>query len=97
MAKATKTIEPKNIDEYIQLQPEEVQVALQRLRGAIRKAAPDAEEVIWRPAVQSETDVKIELLKSCDSPRAATVENLARPSVVGIVADILHEQVARRP
>ena len=36
----------KSIDEYIATQPEEVQAVLQQVRGAIRKGAPAAEEVI---------------------------------------------------
>jgi uncharacterized protein YdhG (YjbR/CyaY superfamily) len=34
------------VDEYIDSQPEAVQAVLQRVRSAIRKAVPDAEEVI---------------------------------------------------
>jgi hypothetical protein len=51
--------------------------------------------VIWRTAIQSEADVKIELLESCHSPGAA-VEDLVGSRVLGIVADILDEQVARQ-
>jgi uncharacterized protein YdhG (YjbR/CyaY superfamily) len=36
----------KSVDEYIATHPEDVQAVLQRVRGAIRKAVPDAEEVI---------------------------------------------------
>jgi uncharacterized protein YdhG (YjbR/CyaY superfamily) len=36
----------KNIDEYIALQPEKVQVLLEKLRQTIKSVAPDAEEVI---------------------------------------------------
>jgi uncharacterized protein YdhG (YjbR/CyaY superfamily) len=36
----------KSVDEYITTQPEDVQVILQRVRSAIRKALPGAEEVI---------------------------------------------------
>jgi uncharacterized protein YdhG (YjbR/CyaY superfamily) len=36
----------KCVDEYIASQPEDAQVALKRVRSAIRKAAPEAEEVI---------------------------------------------------
>jgi len=36
----------KNIDEYIALQPEKVQVFLEKLRQTIKAAAPNAEEVI---------------------------------------------------
>lgn len=39
-------IAPRNIDEYIAGFPDEVQEKLQRIRGAIRKAAPKAEETI---------------------------------------------------
>jgi uncharacterized protein YdhG (YjbR/CyaY superfamily) len=35
-----------NIDQYIAAQPAASQLALQRARQAIRKALPDAEEVI---------------------------------------------------
>ena len=36
----------KSVDEYIAAQPEAVQDVLQRVRSAIRKAVPDADEVI---------------------------------------------------
>jgi uncharacterized protein YdhG (YjbR/CyaY superfamily) len=36
----------RSVDEYIATQPKEVQVALQRVRGIIRKAVPTAVEVI---------------------------------------------------
>ena len=36
----------QSVDEYIALQPKAVQVVLQRVRSAIRKALPEAEEVI---------------------------------------------------
>jgi uncharacterized protein YdhG (YjbR/CyaY superfamily) len=36
----------KSVDEYIASQPEAVQDVLQRVRSAIRKAVPDADEVI---------------------------------------------------
>jgi uncharacterized protein YdhG (YjbR/CyaY superfamily) len=35
-----------SVDEYIATHPDEVQAVLQRVRGAIRKALPDAEEAI---------------------------------------------------
>lgn len=41
-----KTKKAKNIDEYIAGFPVDVQVLLQKLRMAIRKAAPKAEEAI---------------------------------------------------
>ncbi len=41
-----KTAVAKNTDEYIQQFPPEVQALLQKLRGAIKAAAPKAEEVI---------------------------------------------------
>ncbi len=37
---------PKNIDEYIAGFPSDVQTVLQKVRVTIRKAAPDAQEVI---------------------------------------------------
>jgi uncharacterized protein YdhG (YjbR/CyaY superfamily) len=37
---------PRNIDEYIERFPPEVQVILEKVRATIRKAAPDAEEKI---------------------------------------------------
>lgn len=37
---------PESVDEYIAAQPETVQGVLQRVRSAIRKAVPEAEEVI---------------------------------------------------
>ena len=36
----------KTVDEYISMQPKDVQAILQRVRSAIRKAVPGAEEVI---------------------------------------------------
>ncbi len=36
----------RDIDEYISFHPENVRIQLERLRQAIRKAAPEAEEVI---------------------------------------------------
>jgi uncharacterized protein YdhG (YjbR/CyaY superfamily) len=36
----------KSVDEYIALQPEAVRTLLERVRGAIRKGVPDAEEMI---------------------------------------------------
>jgi len=36
----------RSVDEYIASQPEAVQGILERVRGIIRKAVPDAEEVI---------------------------------------------------
>jgi uncharacterized protein YdhG (YjbR/CyaY superfamily) len=36
----------KSVDEYIALQPETVQGVLERVRSTIRKALPEAEEVI---------------------------------------------------
>lgn len=41
-----KGIAAKNVDEYIALQPPEVQEILKKLRQAIKKAAPQAEEGI---------------------------------------------------
>lgn len=36
----------KSVDDYIESQPDDVQIALKRVRSAIQKAAPDAEETI---------------------------------------------------
>jgi uncharacterized protein YdhG (YjbR/CyaY superfamily) len=36
----------KNVDEYISAQPDTAQVVLQRVRNTLRKALPEAEEVI---------------------------------------------------
>ena len=36
----------KSVDEYIAAQPEDVQVVMRRVRGAIRKGVPGAEEAI---------------------------------------------------
>ena len=41
-----KTATPKNIDRYIAGFPGDVQETLQKVRGIIRDAAPDAEETI---------------------------------------------------
>jgi uncharacterized protein YdhG (YjbR/CyaY superfamily) len=43
--KTNKTI-PKDIDEYIASFPKDIQEILEKLRTTIRKAAPDAEEII---------------------------------------------------
>jgi uncharacterized protein YdhG (YjbR/CyaY superfamily) len=40
------TTELKSVDKYIASQPEAVRGVLERVRGAIRKAAPEAQEVI---------------------------------------------------
>ena len=37
---------PENVNAYIASYPKEVQQLLEQLRGTIKKAAPDAEEVI---------------------------------------------------
>lgn len=37
---------PKNVDEYISSFPEEIQEKLEKIRSVIRKAVPEAEEVI---------------------------------------------------
>ncbi len=42
----TQKIKPKNIDEYIEGFPKEIQTILKELRSAISKAAPGAEETI---------------------------------------------------
>jgi uncharacterized protein YdhG (YjbR/CyaY superfamily) len=41
-----KSAKPKNVDEYISGFPKDVQKKLAELRTTIRKAAPDAEEII---------------------------------------------------
>jgi uncharacterized protein YdhG (YjbR/CyaY superfamily) len=46
MAKAAKTIPVKTVDDYLQALPEDIRVTLEKLRHAIRAAAPQAEEVI---------------------------------------------------
>jgi len=38
--------EPKSVDEYIASQPEAVRDILERVRSAVRKALPEAQEVI---------------------------------------------------
>jgi uncharacterized protein YdhG (YjbR/CyaY superfamily) len=45
-AMKTKPTAPKNIDEYIGGFPKEIQGILQKIRITIRKAAPQAEEII---------------------------------------------------
>jgi uncharacterized protein YdhG (YjbR/CyaY superfamily) len=40
------SIPPKDIDAYLALQPENVQIALEKMRTIIRATAPAAEEVI---------------------------------------------------
>jgi uncharacterized protein YdhG (YjbR/CyaY superfamily) len=42
----TESTPPKNIDEYIAGFPEDIQSILQKIRGIIGAAAPDAEEAI---------------------------------------------------
>ena len=42
----TNTKSPSNIDEYITGFPKDVQNTLQKIRGIIKKAAPDAQEAI---------------------------------------------------
>ena len=42
----TKPTPPQNIDEYIAGFPQDVQEILEKIRMTIRKAAPDAEEII---------------------------------------------------
>jgi uncharacterized protein YdhG (YjbR/CyaY superfamily) len=46
MATAMKTVQAKNMDEYIAGFPKHVQEILENLRAAIRNAAPEAEETI---------------------------------------------------
>ena len=46
MATAIKNVQAKNIDDYIAGFPANVQEILEKLRAAIRKAAPEAEETI---------------------------------------------------
>ena len=46
MEESSKTILAGNIDEYITGFPEHIRVILEKLRDTIRKAAPDAEEVM---------------------------------------------------
>src|SRR4051812_5579975 len=42
----TKKVQFSTIDEYIALQPSQLRATLEQLRQIIKKAAPDAEEVI---------------------------------------------------
>jgi uncharacterized protein YdhG (YjbR/CyaY superfamily) len=46
MAKVVKPGLAKNVDEYLQMQPEAMLPVLEKLRQAIKKAAPKAEEII---------------------------------------------------
>ncbi|CAN5437307.1 DUF1801 domain-containing protein [soil metagenome] len=46
MEKEVKPGTAKNVDEYLLRQPEEIQPVLEKLRQAIKKAAPKAEEII---------------------------------------------------
>lgn len=41
-----KDSSPKNIDEYIERYPKDIQSILQRIRATIKRAAPDAKEAI---------------------------------------------------
>jgi uncharacterized protein YdhG (YjbR/CyaY superfamily) len=43
---ATRRSDPTNVDEYIAAFPREVQALLRQVRRTVRKAAPDAREVI---------------------------------------------------
>lgn len=44
--KITKATPAKNVDEYLSSLPEDIRLALERLRQAIKSAAPQAEEII---------------------------------------------------
>jgi uncharacterized protein YdhG (YjbR/CyaY superfamily) len=46
MAMKTKAEVPKNVDEYIATFPQDIQLRLEQMRQAIKKAAPAAEELI---------------------------------------------------
>lgn len=46
MAKTMKSLDVKNIDEYIASFPEEIQKKLNDMRATVKKAAPNAEEAI---------------------------------------------------
>ena len=46
MKKVTNTTKPLSVDNYIAGQPKEIQEIMKKLRTTIRKAAPDAEEMI---------------------------------------------------
>jgi uncharacterized protein YdhG (YjbR/CyaY superfamily) len=46
MEKIAKTLPATNVDEYLLTVPEEVRVTLDKLRKAIKGAAPKAEEII---------------------------------------------------
>jgi uncharacterized protein YdhG (YjbR/CyaY superfamily) len=46
MAKIRTGTPPRTVDEYIAVQPAATQMVLERVRGAIGKAVPDAEECI---------------------------------------------------
>ena len=46
MEKTDKTIQPKNVDEYLQALPEEMRTTLEKVRQIIKAAAPMAEESI---------------------------------------------------
>src|SRR6516165_3840447 len=52
----------------------------------------EAEVVIDRAAVEAAPDVKIELLRLGETPRAASIDKLGGPLIV-VVADILDEQI----
>src|SRR6516165_6318168 len=55
----------------------------------------DAEIVIDCVAVETEPNMKIQLLRFGETPRAAAVEKLRRP-LMAVVADIFDEQIGRR-
>ena len=46
MEKTAKTINKKNVDEYLSALPEAVRFTLEKLRQTIKKAAPKSEELI---------------------------------------------------
>jgi uncharacterized protein YdhG (YjbR/CyaY superfamily) len=61
----------KSVEEYIATYPDDVQAVLQRVRSAIRKAMPDAEEVISYqiPAYKLHGSIVLLALSRHRSPR----------------------------
>jgi len=59
---------PKTIDEYIAVQPAEVQPLLQAIRRTIHEAAPDAQETISYQMPAFKQDKNTDLVRRLQKP-----------------------------